>query len=197
MKTAALTLALLIPLGLLQAEPILQNSDFLDGMAHWYGDCRTTADMAADSDDPAIQASTPKPGLVVKLRSGSWTKVQQDFATPPGTLNLAITYTVSPDLKFSTSPDDYTNMTGAVGFTAWRAYPTQIAHWCVLMCDVAAGHANISQFLPQITPDPQTVQGTFSRLKSNEQKTICLAFPPGQGTVTFQNISLTPVVDTP
>jgi hypothetical protein len=167
---------------------LLQNGDFSDGIAHWYGDCHTVADTILDSDYQAPAAGT---GAVVKLRAGDWTKLTQDFDTKPGTLHLTVTYELSPGATFSQRPEDYTNTTENVGYTAWRAYPTSVGSWVVMLCDIAAGHANIFEVRSDnAAAGPQTFKAGF-RAKSDEQKSICLGFPPGKGFITVEKVSIT------
>ncbi len=189
MKKLTLALLLLAAFNHVQADNLLQNGDFSDGIAHWYGSCRTPADMT--SDDSSYQNPGSANALVVKLRNGDWTKVTQDFETKPGVITLSVTYVLSPDLKFSQRPDDYANTTGAIGFTAWRSFSTEVGQWVVMMCDLAAGHANVFTINGKQTGAPQTFTASFNG-KSGEKKNLCLAFPPGQGFVTLQNIALTP-----
>jgi hypothetical protein len=169
---------------------LLQNGDFSDGISHWYGDCHTIADMTSQESD--YQAPAAGTGAVVKLRAGEWTKMTQDFDTKPGTLHLAITYTLSPGLTFSQRAEDYTNTTGNIGYTAWLAYPTSVGAWVVMLCDIAAGHANVFEVpLPSNAPSgAQTFNAGF-RAKSDEQKSICFGFPPGKGFITVEKVSIT------
>ena len=92
-------------------DNLLQNGDFSDGIAHWYGDCHTV-----DSDSLGLSTPASAPGVLVKLRDGEWTKVIQDFDGKAGIYTLKITYSASPDLAFSTNADDYTNLPAKIDF---------------------------------------------------------------------------------
>ena len=128
---------------------------------------------------------------MVKLRAGDWTKLNQDFETKSGKMTLTVTYLLSPGLTFSQRPEDYTNTTGAIGYTAWAAYATPVGRWVVLLCDIAAGHANAFDLSPKVEgTTPQTFTASFLG-KSDQQKTVCLAFPPGHGFVTVEKVSIT------
>jgi hypothetical protein len=190
MKKLALALLLLAPLTPAWAgDDLLENSDFSDGINHWYGNCKTPAEvLSEDADAPISPTAT---GLVVKLRHNDWTKVTQDFEAKPGSLALSMTYSVSAGLTFSTRPDDYTNVPGSIGFSAWAAFASQPGQWVMMLCDIASGHATFWKITPKPGTAPQTYNTAFDGMKSDERKTICLAFPPGDGLIIFQKISLT------
>jgi hypothetical protein len=187
MKKIALAFLLASSSVALADDNILQNGDFSDGIAHWYGDCHTIADMSSEVDYKAPASGS---GIVVKLRAADWTKVNQDFDAHPGMLHFTVTYELSPGSTFSQRPDDYTNTTGSLGYTAWKAYSTSVGRWVMMLCDIAAGHANIFE-VPSNNKDsgPQTLDASF-QASSNDTKSICLGFPPGKGFITLEKVSV-------
>ena len=65
--------------------------------------------------------------------------------------------------------------------------------WMLLITDPAAMYAQWDMIKPAVgLPNGQLVKGTFPKLAAHEEKTIYIAFPPGQGTITLLKIALTP-----
>jgi hypothetical protein len=174
---------------------LLRNGDFSSGIAHWEGDCHT-ADNGTEVELGAMDSnSSGNNGVTVKLRLGDWTKVTQDFDGGIGEYNLTITYSVSPNLKFSNKRDDYVNGVGKAGITAFVAFNSEPGQWIVLLSDRGAGHCLYWTITPKVdAPGSQTISLKV-HLDSDDtnKKAFCLIFPPGDGVITLHNISLVPI----
>jgi hypothetical protein len=191
MKTLALLVLLAASPVALADDNLLQNGDFSSGIAHWEGDCHTPD--AAPVDLGSTDASTVS-GVIVKLRHGDWTKVTQDFTGKIGEYLLTITYSLSPDAKFSTDPDDYTNVPGKVGFNILRAFDSSPGNWNLIVTDIGAQRYTYWTIEPKVgAPGVQKIT-TRVQLDSDDtqEKGFCLIFPPGDGFITLQSITLVP-----
>jgi len=185
---AALVLACALPL---QADNWLQNGDFIDGISHWHGDGRAPADYSADNPLAKSDPFTSK-GLIIPLKHTAWAKVAQDFKGKIAGGILTITYMVSPDLAFSTKPEDYANMPNHIGYDQWQPFDTPPGQWVVFISDFGSSRGMYSMIKPKLgSSDPQTYREQITGLTPLEAKTIALAFPPGTGTVVILHVSLT------
>jgi len=181
MKTllfASLLLACALPL----RADILANGSFADGTAHWSGDAHASTDWNNQ-------------GITINLDSSKWTKVSQIFNTRENAFDFSITYKTSPDCSFGTSGaklsiGDLADMTG---LRFKKAINLKAGTWLLLITDPAALYAQWDMIKPTVgLPNGQTVKGTFPKLAAHEEKTMYIAFPPGQGSITLLNVALTP-----
>jgi hypothetical protein len=196
MKTpaTALLLFLLATNLAVRADNWITNGDFSNGMDSWRGDARTPADLA-----PSDPFAKPDPflsqGLIIQLKDRDWAKVQQDFRTKSSTLYLTITYKVSPDLALSTNQEDYTNVPAHIGYNAYVPFNIAPGNWLIFLANFEGNNGlnGIYNYgKPRSgTSDPQTIHLKFSGLTPFERKILCLAFPPGSGTVVLLNVSMT------
>jgi hypothetical protein len=136
-----LVLALALPLH--ADNNLLRNGDFSLGLADWVGDCHTPE---ANSDD-LTQTAVPT-GVVVKLRHFDWTKMTQDFDGKAGDYQVTVTYSVSPDLKFSTKAEDYQNIPGKVGFNRLSAFGSNPGTWILIVNDLGNLRFNYWKITP-------------------------------------------------
>jgi hypothetical protein len=184
-----LALALTLPVRA-DGDNWIQNGDFTDGITHWYGGGRSPADFA--SDNP-LQASDPftSKGLIIPLKSETWTKVAQDFKGKVSNGVLTITYKVSSDFAFSDKPDDYVNMPGKIGYDAWKPFNTPAGEWVVFLSDFGSSRGHYYELKPKLgSTDPQTYTSRIEGMTPFEDKTITLAFPPGAGTLVVLSVSM-------
>ncbi len=184
-----------------EGKNLLKNGDFSSGISEWEGDCHTPSQSSDDATptlgDAASTAAAPAAGVVVKLRSRDWTQMKQDFEGKVGEYNMTIVYSFSPDLKFSTSLDDYANIPQSTGYSLFRAFSSPPGKWIIIISDVGAAHFTYWTVDPQGAPGPTQTFRTHVRLDSDDSsaKAICLVFPPGTGTVTLQSVSIVPGAD--
>jgi hypothetical protein len=185
MKTLALLLFLVGGSAALADTDLLQNGKFVDGISHWDGDCHSPGSSSDDSN-----ATT---GAVVKLRSGEWTKINQDFDGKTGTYLLTITYTSSPDLKFSQRTEDYANAPLKMGLAALGPFNASLAKWCLIVVDTGIHRYNYWEITPTLSTGVQTIKTTV-QLNSDQsfKKGFFLGFPPGEGSINLQSITLMP-----
>jgi len=158
---------------------ILANGDFADGAAHWRGD-------GSDSGNQS---------LVIQLDHSKWTYVSQLFNTKDNALDFSITYKTSSDCVLPTTPQtcwkaSLFKMTGIVFNNSIKVPPSS---WLVMVYDSAnlrMGYCHIPVTLG--STDPQQVTGTVPKLVAHAEKTVFIAFPPGEGSITLLKVALTP-----
>jgi hypothetical protein len=181
-----------------EGKNLLKNGDFSSGISEWEGDCHTPSQTSGDATptlgDISSPAAAPAAGVVVKLRGHDWTQMKQDFDGKIGEYTMTIVYSLSPDLKFSTSLDDYANIPASTGYSLFRAFSSPPGKWIIIVSDVGAARFTYWTVNSQgAAGQPQTFK-SHVHLGSDDSsaKAICLVFPPGSGTVTLQNISIVP-----
>jgi hypothetical protein len=196
MKKIALVLLLAgSSVALADDSNLLRNGDFSSGIAHWEGDCHSfdSSDANTPPDLSANPASTPAPqGVYIKLHHQDWTKMTQDFEGKEGAYTFSITYTLSPDAKFSASPDDYTDIPGATGMSRFPKFGIRPGTWGMIVLDLGAWRYWTWEVNPPAAGKSTTYTTPVKIGSSDGDKTICLVFPPGDVTVTITNVSLAP-----
>jgi hypothetical protein len=205
MKTLALFLLLAgATAALADNNNLLRNGDFSSGIAEWEGDCHSltseeaTPDLSANPLDAAT--ATAAQGVIVKLRSQDWTKMYQDFEGKAGKYLLTISYSLSSDAKFSTSRQDYADIPAATGFSRFDSFSGTPGKWIVIVNDLGSMRFTYWEVAPQSSSGAATQTFTAQvTLNSGdeEQKSLCLIFPPGAGQVTLKSVTLAPQAGTP
>ncbi len=191
MKLLALTFVLATLLGSVTAfaDDWLENGDFIDGTTHWRGNGRTAADFASDNPFDKPDPFLAK-GLILPLR-GVWDKIQQDFRGRGTHGILTIVYKLSPDISFSTKPEDYKNIPDQLHYGGWAPFPLPIGSWVVFIADLGSARGTYWHIEPKLgSSEPQVVRMKVSGLTALEDKTITLGFPPGTGKIVLLGISL-------
>jgi hypothetical protein len=174
-----------------RADNWIENGDFTEGITHWRGNGRAPSDFAAENPLEKPDPFTSQ-GLIIPLRPMDWDKVQQDFRGRSKRAILSITYMVSPDLAFSTKPDDYVNMPQQIHYDGWKSVNTPPGAWIVFVADFGSAHGTYWTIKPKLgSSGPQTFKVRVTRLTPFDDKTITLAFPPGDGKLVVLNVSLT------
>jgi hypothetical protein len=186
MKTlflAALALACTLTL---KANDILANGNFVDGTAHWHGDAHASTDW-------------DNQGIVIQLSPSKWTKISQTFNTKETVLDFSITYKTSPDCSFSDAAKGTTlSVDDLISLTEIRfkdPIHLKLGSWFLMINDPSSNPPQGTYFTiqPKLKlADAQTVTGSVPKLAAHEEKTVFLAFPPGQGTITLLHVALTP-----
>jgi hypothetical protein len=190
---------------------ILDNADLNDGTLHWTGDCK-----AAGSDsttDFVANGASPK-GIMVDLRSSTWTMVKQEMRNAKAGMSrvpmrLEVDYQVSSDFSLSDRGSDYSGDTksgisGLLGFPLAKitGSPGQI----LVFIDTppenrgVAGNGGMLVYFDHvsgknITPGSGgaktfTDSLTMPSLNGTDNPTFCIAIPPGSGSISFTKISL-------
>ena len=185
---ALLALACTLPL---RADNWIQNGDFADGINHWRGNGRAPADFAPENPLDKPDPFTSK-GLIIALRHMDWSKVAQDFKGKSAGGVLTITYMVSPDLAFSTKPDHYMNIPDLIHYDGWQPFNIPPGDWIVFITDFGSAHGTYYMIKPTLgSSSPQTYKARVTGLTPLEDKTITVAFPPGDGKLVILQISMT------
>ena len=189
MKTLILVAFLASSLALMADNNLLKNGDFSSGINFWDGDCRTPDSGAVDFNTPAATST----GVVVRLRHLDWTKVTQDFDGNIGDYIATISYSVSPDLKFSDKAEDYQNITEKSELTRLKDLKSDPGQWVLIINDLGILRYTYWKIVPKIAAGIQTVNAHV-KLDSDatEKKGFYLLFPPGEGTITLHSITLVP-----
>lgn len=191
MKLLALCLLLAgqVQLG---ADEQLKNPDFTDGRSHWEGDGESAA--AAENADvpPSLTENNvaTAPGLLLKLSRRDWVKITQDFRPLAAAGTLTIVYKLSDGLTFSTDFDDYKNIPQKIDYSSFQTFDILAGRWIMTLFESADTRLKYYSIGPKMDAQAQTFQTRIEGLVVREDKTLCLAFPPGQGTVTLLHVGL-------
>jgi hypothetical protein len=187
MRTLALLLFLAAGLVARADSNVLNNGNFSGGLTGWHGDLHEAGGASDDSNSTK--------GAVVRLRSGEWSKINQDFDVGPGTYTLTVTYVVTPNTTFSQRPEDYLNVMRSLdlGGMVFNLHPGQ---WAAVFFDPGAAEFTFCPLSPAGTSGNQTVTAemTFAS-SSGHRKGFTLGFPPGTGTINLLSITLAPSAD--
>jgi len=183
------------------ASDLLLNGDFHDGTTHWHG------------DGEAVDGT---PGLVIRLRKDRWTAVCQRFSAEAKNLKLKVTYSISDGstLLAKGSSDELipsfsaTALERATGL-ANHIYETAMhpGEWLAMTVDPSGYNSGSHPvYVNNRYNDDDSSSGnngsdpgnprTFSTVLYHymyfQDSSLCLAFPPGEGTVTITNVELDP-----
>jgi hypothetical protein len=186
-----ISLFLLLPSLTLRADNYLQNGDFSAGTDHWRGDGKTPADMA-----PSDPFAKPDPllskGLIIPLKDRQWTKITQNFRTKTNRLIMTVVYVLSPGLTFSDRDEDYTDIPKQIDNELYRPFNLGKHQWLALFTDFGNGAKGTYYRLNTKlgSTEIQVIRAPVSQLSPLEDEVLTIAFPPGQGNVVLQNISL-------
>jgi len=192
MKNFALAILLFVPLLPMMADEELKNTDFTDGRSHWEGDGEALATANNADATPTLGATAPstQAGLLLKLSRRDWTRVTQGFRPLHSNGTLTVTYQLSADFAFSQAIEDYTNVPTLMGFTSYRPFNIRPGTWIALFIETATQEMEYYKVTSKPGADTQTYKGEISDLVPRVDKTICLSFPPGTGTITLLHVGL-------
>jgi hypothetical protein len=191
MKAIAL-LGLLVFAGTISLRAdILVNGNFADGHAHWKGDAKDPDTTTPDLSNPNSQG-----GVTITLKKEKWTKIYQSFTTREKKLHYSITFTLSSDYQIDHNQPENTGFARPAGLDDIEGVPycyaSNSGSWA---CIVAEG-LGTSSF--PIRPDTtktasQTLSGFIHGAEGSdsEEMVLIFAFPPGEGSITITDISLT------
>jgi hypothetical protein len=176
-----------------RADELLTNSKFDLGNSHWDGDAEKISLPDPADANPLAPPPASSTNIVLKLKSGEWTKMSQDFESPGGNMVIKVTYSVSSDFTLSHRSADFENLPASIDAGYWWAFSTQPGNWVIMLGDYVARNEQYREIsAPKIiSSGPQTYTHPITA-QSGGKKTLYLGFPPGTGTITFQEISLTP-----
>ncbi len=76
-------------------------------------------------------------------------------------------------------------------------YPLYLANfyasWVLVVQEFGAGGSSYIYLRPDTkNADSQTLTGKIRGMTDNDEKILVLAFPPGEGSITLTNVSLSP-----
>jgi hypothetical protein len=170
---------------------LIRNGDFSSGISHWEGDCHSPSSNDAPPDLSAGPGSPSVPqGVYIQLRHRDWTKMTQDFEGKEGAYTFSITYTLSPDAKFSTSPGDYTDIPDATDMSRFPKFGIRPGTWGLIVLDLGAWRYWTWEVNPPAAGKSTTFTTPVKIGSSDGDKALCFVFPPGDGIVTVTNVSL-------
>jgi hypothetical protein len=192
MKTLALSFLVLAASIPLQADEQLKNPDFTDGRSHWEGDGESVA--ASDNTDlaPSLTQNnvTSATGLLLKLSSRDWVKITQDFRPLAAAGTLTVVYTLSDGLAFSSDFDDYKSVPQKIDYSNFQPFDILAGNWILTLFESADTQLKYYAITPKPNASAQTFKTRIEGLVVREDKTLCLAFPPGHGTITLLHVGL-------
>lgn len=176
----------LAPVALADDNNLLQSGDFSSGIAHWKGAYETIQAASGPSSSMA-----PTTGALVKLGS-TWSKITQNFSAKIGDYVLSVKYALLPDLRFSTNPEDYGRVSTLLALPNVGAFGARIGQWCVIVFDTDTGNSTFWRITPSRGSMSQTFTCRIHLDSDNDQggRTLVLAFPPGNGSINLQAVSL-------
>ena len=169
-------------------DDIILNGNFQDGKTHWHG----------DGDVPDIGGS-----LVITLKPDKWSVVYQDFSAETTQLRLKITYSYSDDCTLAKprSPDQLVPPLDAAGLEQATGMENAIgslnlpgtSSWMVVMTSGGRYRGEHPVYSGTNDANPRTYSTTLSEWSREfNRDDMCLAFPPGQGTVTITEVKVIP-----
>ncbi len=189
-----LALALLLSAAFIpgRADEQLKNPDFADGRSHWQGDGESVAQANNADATPSFSENnaTTGSGLLLKLSSRDWVKVTQDFRPLAAAGTLTVVYELSDGLTFSTDFDDYKNIPAKIDYANFQSFDILAGKWIMTIFESADTQLKYYAITPKTGTQLQTFKTRIEGLVVRDDKTICIAFPPGRGTVTLHHVGL-------
>ena len=188
MKCIARFLLLVLLLSPLRADQdILVNSNFSDGHGHWQGD-------AKDVDTGDLSSDTPPPGAVIQLKKDKWTKIYQLFTVRDKKLYYTVSFKLSEDFKFeagdSGGGNNYTR--ADLGDVPGLMFQMQLSENRFTLLVQGGDNFVETPLSPNLSKpgQSQTLTGRINPYTVGAQSCFVIAIPPGEGTVTFTQVSL-------
>jgi hypothetical protein len=167
------------------AEPILANGDFSDGLAHWHGPLR----------DPDEQLDGSRgAGAMVKLQPDGWSIVVHDFNLPAaGDYKLVVTLELTAGAQTSTYIPDYLHIRDRVGFNTKSDPDGQAGAWVLAITDLQAlENPYWTPPSPKAGAGPRTYTFALKGLDATHPQTLKLGFPIGSGTFHLISARIVP-----
>jgi hypothetical protein len=164
------------------ATSLVQNGDFSQGIAHWDGDAK-----------PAM---APNKGITIRLDPAAWTRVYQTFPSGNSTqFSINVNYKLSPSIYTSDDSANYADITQKINLAGFERYHSQTVkphQFYGTLGNPSDTVISSEVYDPNFnTTDVQNYQHTYPPIPASPQKIFCLAFPPGNGTVTLLGIAVT------
>ena len=174
-----------------QAVELLLNGDFSDGNNHWLGDGLAASQLTPDNPLAARNGANTEKELIVPLRPHGWTKVTQAFHTHAAQYTFLIKFKPSPDVRFTKEKDDYDRTAEEVGLWTNLFYH-QYNNFLYGIVDDSkriwyAGYSDISRLKSSTSP---FLERTMNNISVSDDKTLYLAFPPGEGNIVIKSVSV-------
>jgi hypothetical protein len=171
-----------------QAHDIIANGDFHDGKTHWQG----------DGDAPDVGGK-----LIVTLKPDKWTVVVQKFSDNNKHLQLKVTYSLSDGCSLAVKRSSSDSMVAPLTSHAFEQATglenhisdvmlSSYAEWMILVVNDGYTWDRTPVSFSETKENPRTFTGTISGWNGFDNNTLCLAFPPGTGTVTITDVELIP-----
>jgi hypothetical protein len=169
----------------------LVNGNFAEGRAHWKGDAKECP--AADIPNSLSGGSPLSGGVVIDLKKNTWTKIYQVFPVHETQLYYNINFKLSDDYKIATpeeAPKSDTPDLSDLPIGQGRTWLLQRSHWTLVVTSLDHGLANDPGLQPKPGSGPQNLTGKLNPLLKQGDAVFLILFPPGEGSVTLYNISL-------
>ena len=159
--------------GALRAD-LLKNEKFKEGKAPWKGDVQ---------DLPAALGQAAPSGVLIKLKKDKWVRMYQTFKKSSKFLGYTITYQLSTDYKLLFAAKS------SVNFPEFRALDAPEDRWLLSLGQNRGWYSDYLKPSADLSA-PVTMIGTVPGPDNVGECTIGLAFPPGEGTITFLEFSI-------
>lgn len=187
-------LLLLIVLLPLRANDILANGDFANGAGNWHGDGRAAQADPNNHDIDSMMNPAAAKGIVVTLKPHDWTYISQNFSARERNLDYSFTYLPANCALTSPAPPLNRGLRGIVQVELGEGAQYRPGDFFVGILDRTERGLYHTHFKPVLNArQPQVATGSFTLgTDTNQERTLILIFPPGTGTITLTNASLTP-----
>jgi hypothetical protein len=134
--------------------------------------------------------STQSPGVVIKLKPDKWSKIYQTFNNRAPVLYYTVSCKLSDDYALrdkGTSSPDFGDLP-----TDYMPWPLLENSWHIFVS--GAGFFETTRMLKPDAhkTDTQTMTGRIADLKDVDEAVFTIFFPPGSGSITLLNVSLSP-----
>ncbi|HEY8943889.1 MAG TPA: hypothetical protein VIM73_06500, partial [Polyangiaceae bacterium] len=185
MKSIAPFLLLLLLLLPLRADKdILVNSSFTDGHAHWQGD-------AKDVETGDLSSDTPPPGAVIHLKKDKWTRMFQLFTIRDKSLFYKVSFKLSDDFKIP-QPHGNDYVRADLGDVPGLMFQEELSDSAFTLMVQGGDNFQETTIRPDATKldQSQTFTGRINPYTTGVQAVFIIVFPPGEGTVTLSQASL-------
>ncbi len=134
--------------------------------------------------------------MIIALSPTTWSRIYQTFSAGKGTLfSINVNYKLMRGLTTSDSPADYAQITHKIqvaGFDNYHSQQVNPHQFYGILGNPGDSLITSEVYDPDYnSTDVQNYQHTYAPVPASDQKTFCLAFPPGNGTVVILGVAVT------
>jgi hypothetical protein len=188
MKT--LLLALLLAVSAASAEELLKTTEFSKGKGGWQGP-GTVVYLDANGQEQSLPGKDTTAVLRIKLTKNRWTILEHRirFGREQFAASLRIDLQTSADFSPLAQSKEYAEEDFREGGEyGWSARVFTKAGLLIQLSE--NGGWSYRPKALRAASGWHTVTANFDRIKSKQNETLALCFPPGDGTVDLKSVSL-------